>query len=227
MASKLEHPVVRRLKDGTPAYKIVELGLCPGDEEKLTVSARNPRQDPKEGEMALTQALTQLFPWLDPQNDRPTTPSDASDQDPVGMSGTVDATELESQLMVDDLLAPFALRVRIWNLVRAIQEDRDPEYGRYGTSCQVFELEEGLDLTHLEVQLSEFKLVFARYGQHLTVSIGRDFREVLDDRQMAQLAEFSARSVEVLNKYGVKAVADGQGVDQLEKLAKEHGLLGG
>lgn len=229
MATKLLNPVIRRIKGTTSKYKIIDASLLPAEGDKpelIEVSARNPRKPDKKESIPLLEALVRLFPWLDPQADSQDTPVDAGDGDQVGMEGMVDATELESVLMVDDQLAPFPLRARIWYLVRALRENRDPEYQRYGASCQVFPLEDDKDLTHLEVQLSEFKVVFARHGEEsITVALWKDFREVFDDRQMTNIAGFAAVAVAVLRKHKVAGLVAGDGIDALEQAAHRFNLL--
>jgi hypothetical protein len=227
MASPLANDVVRRLKDSTDKYKIIELGLLAGDTEALSVSARNPRQDPKEASMPLTDALLQLFPWLSTEEAVDDyTPSEGASGTSCGMQGMIDAKDLEDVLMVCDNIFPLPVRIRLWKVIRALRTTGEvPDMSHVGLSCHVFPLEAGLDITHLEVPLGNFSVVFSSHTEDsVSVSLSKSFGEVLDQKTLGQIAEFSAKAVEVLRHRGVKKVSAGEATAELEKLAHEYDL---
>lgn len=227
MASPLANDVIRRIKDSTDKYKIIELSLLTGDTETISVSARNPRQEPKEASMPLTEALQQLFPWLssvEAVDDYK--PSEGTSGASCGMQGMLDAQELEDALMVHPDIFPLPIRVRLWNVIRALRSTGEvPDIPPLGMSSQVFLLEGGTDVTHLEVPLSEFAVTFSSHTENsVSVTMSKSFGESVDPKTLGSIAEFSAKAVEVLQRRGVKKVASGDATEELEKLAHACGL---
>jgi hypothetical protein len=101
MATKLETPILRRVPHSSRVYEILELEITA---ETLTLSGRNPRQEPRIVSLPLADALARLFP------------------DHYGVEPeTTDWKGLEDTIMVDAGLTQDE-RAKFFNLVRRAQE---------------------------------------------------------------------------------------------------------
>lgn len=111
MASRLEHPVRRRLQGSTSLYEICELELVPGQDELLLFSVRNPRQPEQLRQLTILEACQRLWPEL------------WGEQPVVGaqdVQGMVEVKELQDQIMTDGELTERE-SARLWQLVRRVQ----------------------------------------------------------------------------------------------------------
>ncbi len=100
MATKLETPILRRVPHISKVYEILELELTA---ETLTLSGRNPRQEPRIVSLPLADALARLFP------EHYGTEPEATD-----WKGLEDTIMTDGELTMNE-------RARFFNLVRRAQ----------------------------------------------------------------------------------------------------------
>lgn len=116
MATKIDNPIIRRVRFSTPLYEIVEIAIHPATEiapEILELSTRNRRQDPEVTTMPLEDAMRYLFSDHWGSGDSEDTP----DHTP---SGSVSVKGLEDAIMIHgDFTANE--KSRFFNLVREVQ----------------------------------------------------------------------------------------------------------
>jgi hypothetical protein len=101
MATKLETPILRRVPHSSRVYEILELEITA---KTLTLSGRNPRQEPRIASLPLADALARLFPehyGVEPE---------ATD-----WKGLEDTIMIAADLTQDE-------RAKFFNLVRKAQE---------------------------------------------------------------------------------------------------------
>jgi hypothetical protein len=121
MASKLTHPVIRRVSTPVPGFDIVELDIQPwdGEAESITFSMRQHRKDP----FQVSMTLAEMFERLGLVATKEATKHAAGN-----LSGTVNAVELESAIMVDGDLTEEE-SAKLFNIVRAVQNGTWPDKG--------------------------------------------------------------------------------------------------
>jgi hypothetical protein len=221
MASKLANDVVRRVAVDAD-YAIVELSLIAGDVEKLKISARNPRQDPREIELTLSEALTQLAPWLKGEEEEPKISADGKRV----LSGMIDAFELETRLMTDADLASFSFRCRLWRMVRAIQNDEPfTDYPPQDVEAHVFP---ALGKSDFEVDLELFKVLVSPSPQgYIVIRLDRALGELHDRKVQEGVRELKAFVADIYldKKKGPEYLRGEKGAQDVKQKALELKLL--